>query len=82
MKILISNNYHLWIKKIQSTTEAFDVWEYVDSDKNTSVSQKRLISSTTNYNVSVIIILRNESFTVIIRSVNNIENWSMLNEKS
>jgi hypothetical protein len=75
MKILISNNYHLWIKKIQSTVEAFDVWKYVDSDQNTSMFQKKFMSSTTDYNVSVIVILKNASFTVIIRSIINIREW-------
>jgi hypothetical protein len=73
MKILISNNYHLWMKKIQFTAEAFDVWEYVDSDKNTSVSQKRLISSSTDYDVSVITFSESASLTVDTRSINSIK---------
>jgi hypothetical protein len=70
MKILISNNYHLWIKKIQFTAEAFNVWEYVNSDKNIFVSQKELMLTWADYEVSVTsITLEDASLTtVIIRS--------------
>ncbi len=49
MTILISQNYHIWIKEIQAYTEQYQVWEYVDSEEEIESSQKEASLKTFDY---------------------------------
>ncbi len=49
MTILISQNYHIWIKEIQAYAKQYQVWEYVDSDDQIELSQKEVSLKTSDY---------------------------------
>ncbi len=49
MTILISQNYHIWIKEIQTYTKQYQVWKYVDSEEKIELSNKEASLKTSDY---------------------------------
>ncbi len=49
MTILTSQNYHIWIKKIQAYAKQYQIWEYVDSDDQIKSSQKEASLKASDY---------------------------------
>ncbi len=49
MTVLISQNYHIWIKEIQAYAKQYQVWEYVDSDGQIELSQKEASFKASDY---------------------------------
>jgi hypothetical protein len=53
MIMLISKNYHLWIKKLQKLIEQHRIWEYVDFNESKSKFNIENYSDVSNYLISM-----------------------------
>ncbi len=53
MIMLISKNYHLWIKKLQKLIEQHKIWEYVDSNETRLKLTIENYSDVSNYLISM-----------------------------
>jgi hypothetical protein len=85
MIMLISKNYHLWIKELKKLIEQHRVWSYVDSNENKSELIIEKLSNFFDYTISLqeSVIVRSEVFASnLIKSTRSINELTENQQKN